>query len=429
MQPEQNENLINKLKRRSTTLICANENIAKMLKHRSILIIFVIVLLALLLATISRVHSVWMLHKEVKNEAVIRVSVVPPQILNGEEELVLPGNVEAWHQAVIYARTNGYIKHWYTPIGTFVHEGDILAEIETPEVDAQLRQAQADLATAQANYDLAKVTANRWSSLLKSGAVSKQEADEKVSDAKAKEAELASAAANRDHLYELTVFKIVRAPFDGIIYARLVDEGTLVNAGNNPQQPLFRIVQANRLRIYVNVPQIDSPRIVDGIHADVYLSEHPGKIYKATLNHIADNLDQTTRTLLVEFMLDNTDGKLFAGGYAEMHLILPATGYPRVPVNALIFRAAGLQVATVVKDKMPAKARICADTAAPTKKKVKCVEQIWKVVLKNIVVRRDFGTEVEVGSGLDPNDKIIVNPPDSLLDGQQVYITRSSPGN
>lgn len=382
-------------------------------KRRSIIIILVIVFLALLIASGSRLYAVWKLHNEVKSDALLRVSVITPKVLSGEEDLVLPGNVEAWHQAVIYARTNGYVKRWLTPIGTHVHEGEVLAEIETPEVDAQLRQAEADLRTAQANYWLAKVTAERWATLLKSGSVSKQEADEKSSNAKAQEAAVASAQANRDHLYELTIFKIVRAPFDGIIYERLVDVGTLVNAGNDPQQPMFRIVQANRLRIYVNVPQIDSARIVNGLNADVYFAEHPGEVFKASLHHIAKNLDESTRTLQTEFMLDNPDGKLYAGGYAEMHIKLPTVKYPRLPVNALIFRAAGLQAATVIKE-----------PASHTKSKDKSPEQVGKVVLKNIKIRRDFGDAVEIGSGLLPDDIVIINPPDSLQDGQQVFVNK-----
>ncbi len=225
--------------------------------------------------------------------------------------------------------------------------------------------------------------------------MSKQEADEKIADAKAKEATLASAKANRDRLYELSMFKTVRAPFDGIIYARLLDVGMLVNAGNNPGMPLFRIVQANVLRVYVKVPQNASARIVSGIHAEVHFVEHPGEVYKADLCHIAKNLDQSTRTMLTEFLINNTDGKLFAGGYAEVHIKLPSALRLRLPVNTLIFRAAGLQVATVVAG---------------------------KVVLKNIVLGRDFGDEVEINYGLSPDDVVIVNPPDSLKNGQQVSV-------
>lgn len=401
-----------------------NSNVAKRSKFRSaIIIISVIIFLAFLLVTFSRLHAAWQLRTESKTDAYTRVSVIMPKVLTGNEDLILPGNVTAWHQAVIYARTNGYVKHWLTPIGTYVHKGDVLAEIETPEVDAQLRQAEADLLTAKANYALAKVTAERWMTLLKSGSVSKQDADEKVSNAKAQEATVASAKANRDHLYELTIFKIVRAPFDGIIYDRLVDVGTLINAGNDPQQPMFRIVQADRLRIYVNVPQIDSARIVDGISADVYFAEHPGEVYTANIHHIAKNLDQTTRTLATEFMLNNPGGKLYAGGYAEMHIKLPANTYPHLPVNALIFRSAGLQVATVVKADEPAKTGACA-TTANAQSKAKCPEQLWKIMLKNIVIRRDFGEEVEIGSGLSPDDVVVINPPDSLHNGQLVYVKK-----
>ncbi|CAL7960189.1 Efflux transporter periplasmic adaptor subunit [Gammaproteobacteria bacterium] len=362
---------------------------------RKIIIILIIVLLALLMVSVSRLRSMLTLRHEAKNNTTVLMSVITPKKSDSEEDLVLPGNVEAWHQAVIYARTNGYVKNWFTPIGTRVRQGDVLAEIETPEIDAQLRQAEADLKTAEANYDLAKITAKRWKNLRKTDSVSKQEADEKIADAKAKEAALASAKANRDHLYELSIFKTVRAPFDGIIYARSIDVGMLVNAGNNPGQPLFRIVQADVLRVYVKVPQNNSARIVSGVRAEVHFVEHPGEVYKANLYGMAKNLDQLTRTMLTEFHISNTDGKLFAGGYAEVHIKLPSALRLRLPVNALIFRAAGLQVATVVAG---------------------------KVVLKNIAMGRDFGNEVEIKYGLSPNDVVIVNPPDSLKDGQQVSV-------
>lgn len=397
-----------------------NKSLSKDKKYHKIIAISVIVILALLITTIFRIHATLSLRKEAKSNAYILVSVITPKMQTGEEELILPGTVDAWHDAVIYARTNGYVKHWFTPIGTYVHKGDILAEIETPEVDAQLRQAESEVLTAQANYQLAKITAERWKTLVKSGSVSKQDADEKISDAKAKEATLMSAKSNRDHLYELTIFKIVRAPFDGVIYARLVDAGTLVNAGNNPQQPMFNIAQVDKLRIYVNVPQLNSARIVDGISADVYFAEHPSEVYKANLNHIAKNLDQTTRTLLTEFKLNNSDRKLYAGGYAEVHIKLPAANYLYLPVNALIFRAAGLQVATVVKENTSLQHSPCSSNIS--KQQTECPEQLWKVVLKNIVIRRDFGDTVEVASGLSPNDLVIINPPDSLRNEQQVYI-------
>lgn len=366
--------------------------------RKIIIVILIFVLLALLTESILRIRSALTLRHETKNNTIISVTTVTPKKSASEEELVLPGNVEAWHQATIYARTNGYVKRWLTPIGTRVHAGDVLAEIETPEIDAQLKQAEADLKTAQANYNLAKITAKRWTNLRKTDSVSKQEADEKVSDAAAKEAAVASAKANRDRLHALTVFKIVRAPFDGIIDARLIDVGTLVNAGNNPGQALFRIVQSNILRVYVKVPQNDSARIVNGVSAEVHFIEHPGEaypgeVYKANLYSTAKSLDPSTRTLLTEFLINNTNEKIFAGGYAEVHIKLPSTGCLLLPVNTLIFHAAGLQVATVVAG---------------------------KVALKNITLGRDFGNEVEISSGLSPEDRVIINPYDSLKNGQQV---------
>ena len=344
-----------------------------------------------------RLHNAWALRKETQEDAITQVVVINPKPGASEEDLVVPGNITAWHEATIYARTNGYMKRWYTPMGTAVKEGDVLADIETPEIDAKLRQAEADVKTAEANNTLAQLTTKRWKALRKTDSVSKQEADEKLGDAMAKEAALASAIANRDHLRELSSFKQVRAPFDGVISSRTTDIGMLVNAGSDTQQPLFRIVQADRLRVYVRVPQSDAARITPEAKAEVHFADHPGEAFPASFVKTAEALDPTNRTLLVEFMIDNKDGKLFAGGFGEVHIKLPAVATSlRLPVNTLLFRAEGLQVAVVDAQN--------------------------HAQLRKVTMGRDFGTTVEIAAGVTAQDKVIVNPPDSLANDQPVRV-------
>ena len=366
-------------------------------KKRKLLIIFAVVFVIGSVGIGFRLHSAWTLKGETKDNALVAVSVISPKEGPSEEELVLPGNVQAWHEATIYARTNGYVKAWYTPMGSTVKEGQLLAEIETPEVDAQLRQTEADLKTAEANAKLADSTAVRWKALLKSASVSKQEADEKIGDAMAKDAALASAKANRDHLQELSSFKEVVAPFDGIITSRTLDIGMLVSEGSTTQQPLFRIVQADNLRVYVRVPQNYAARITPDVVAELHVVDHPGEVYKASFLKTAEALDAASRTLLTEFKFENPDNALMAGGYAEVHLKLPSVSKNmRLPVNALIFRSEGLQVGVV--------------------------DESNHVALKTVTMGRDFGNEVELSSGILPEDKVVINPPDSLSDKQEVRV-------
>ena len=359
--------------------------------------IFLLLIIVAGVGIFMRVRHSHALKEETKESAVTQVSVIAPKQGPVTEELVLPSNVVAWHEAAIYARTNGYVKTWYTPMGTAVKEGQLLAEIETPEVDAQLRQAEADLLTAQANSNLAQLTAKRWIALRKTDSVSKQDADEKIGDAQAKVAALASARANRDHLKELEGFKQVRAPFDGVISARTTDIGSLVDSGSQTAQPLFHIVQADKLRVYTRVPQSDAMRINPKIESTVLFADHPGQPFTAKFVKTAEALDQASRTMLVEYMLTNKDAALLAGGYAESHFKLPGIETAiRLPVNTLIFRAEGLQIAVVGPDN--------------------------KVAMRKITMGRDFGNEVEVTAGIAADDHVIVNPPDSLFDGQEVHV-------
>jgi RND family efflux transporter MFP subunit len=361
--------------------------------------IFGAIALIIIIAGISvRLFAEFHLWKNTEKDSTMKVAVMSAQSEPKNEELILPGNVLAWHESIIYARINGYIKKWYVDYGSHVKAGDMLAEIEAPEVDAQLRQAEADLVTAEANYNIAQTTAQRWVALLKTDSVSKQEAEEKVASAAATAALVNAARANRDHLRELVSFERVVAPYDGVITSRTTDIGSLINAGSsNTQVPLFHIAQTNPLRIYVRVPQSYSSSITRGMTTQLFFTEHPGKSYPAVLLDTAQAINPISRTLLVQFEAQNVDGSLLPGGYTEVHLILPSqAGDVLLPVNALLFRAAGLQVATV--------------------------DQYNKVRLKKINIRRDYGNVVEVNVGIKKGDTIILNPSDSIINGQPVNI-------
>jgi RND family efflux transporter MFP subunit len=370
---------------------------------RAILAVCAVALIVVVWGIWSRVSERDALAKEAIAGAVQTVATIHAAPSPGSESLVLPGNVQAFYEAPIYARTNGYVKTWKVDIGRIVHKGELLAEIETPEVDQQLRQAQADLATAQANYDLAKTTDERWQGLLSTESVSKQDADSRAGDAAAKKAALSSAQANVARLQDLESFKRVLAPFDGVVTLRNTDIGALINAGQNPGSALFRVSDMHRLRIYVSVPQPYAAAVTPGVGADLVFAEHPGKVYPAKVAFTAQALDPATRTLQVELQVDNARGELFPGAYAEVHFKLaPAATTLRLPVNALIFRASGLQVATVGSDN--------------------------RISLRKITQGRDFGKEVEVLSGIDANDRIVINPPDSASDGDLVRIVSPDAG-
>ncbi|MGQ3892437.1 efflux RND transporter periplasmic adaptor subunit [Legionella sp. CNM-4043-24] len=364
---------------------------------RSVLIGAGLIALVIFLVLL-RVRSDSVLAKETDYQAisVVQTMIVKPG--TGSEELVLPGNVQAWHEATIYARTSGYIKKWYVDIGSHVKKGELLAEIESPEIDAQLRQADADLRTAIANEALAKSTAERWLSLVKSDFVSKQEAEEKVSAAKALTATVNSARANKERLMQLVSFERVVAPFDGIISSRTTDTGALIDA-DSTAVPLFRIVQSSPLRVYVQVPQSYAAALRHNMTATLHFPEYPDRHYTATLLKTASAIDPGTRTLQAQFSTDNEKGELLPGSYTEVHIKLPiSTQLLRIPVNALLFQSAGLQVATIDKNN--------------------------RVRLKLITVSRDFGNELEVSSGLEAGERIVLNPSDSIFDGEQVRLAR-----
>lgn len=361
---------------------------------------WIAVVIALILAVwgiASRVSARNDLSKATEAAAATTVVTVKPTLAPGAEALVLPGGLQAYYEAPIYARTNGYLRTWYTDIGTPVKKGQLLAEIESPEVDQQLGQARADLATAEANYQLAKSTDARWQGLLATESVSKQDADQRAGDAAAKKAAVDSAAANVARLRDMESFKRVLAPFDGVVTQRNTDIGALINAGQGPGAALFRVADTHRLRIYVSVPQAYASGIRPGINADLVFAEHPAKPYPATVAFTAQALDPVSRTLQVELQVENPDHELFPGAYVEVHFNLAAsTPTLRLPANAVLFRAAGLLVAAVGSDN--------------------------HVRLKHITQGRDFGSAIEVLQGIEANDEIVINPPDSITDGARVRV-------
>ncbi len=332
------------------------------------------------------------------------VSVIHPKRGAPADEVILPGNIQAFVDAPIYARTNGYLKQWRSDIGARVKTGDLLAEIETPEVDKQLDQSRADLATAEANYTLAESTATRWQDLLKTESVSKQETDEKVGDFHAKKALVDSARSNVKRLEDLQSFQKVYAPFDGVITARNTDVGQLVSAGSGGQgKELFHLAATDKLRVFVNVPEVYSRSAVAGVTAELALNEFPGRRFRGKLVRNAEAIDTASRTLLVELDIDNSDGRLLPGSYTEVHLKLPSKfGSLILPVNALVFRSEGLQVGVVRSGD--------------------------KAELVPIQMGRDYGVEVQVLSGITEKDLVIVNPPDSLISGTTVRVTALAAG-
>jgi len=363
--------------------------------------ILVIAVIALTAGILPRIQARTELKKETAEMAIPVVSVVRPRRSGPAQELVLPANVQAYADAPIYARTNGYLKRWYADIGTHVKAGQLLAEIDTPEVNQQLRQAHADLATAQANLNLSKITADRYHGLLSTDSVSKQEADNAAGDYAAKLAVEQSAQANLKRLQDLQSFQKIYAPFDGVITARNTDVGALIDsgAGGGTRSELFHIAQPNRLRVYINVPQNYSQVAKPGMTADLTLAEFPGKRFQGQLVRTANAIDPVSRTLLVEISVPNPTGQLFTGSYAEVHIKLPTQSSLFIlPVNTLLFRSEGLRVVVVEQDR--------------------------KVDLRQITIGRDLGSEVEVVAGLNGDERVIVNPPDSVIAGQTVRVTQ-----
>jgi RND family efflux transporter MFP subunit len=365
-----------------------------------ILIVAIVVLIAgtvVIRGIHSRINAAAVVKERTLEESIPSVTVIHPKRGELKEEIALPGNIQAFVDAPVYARTNGYLKKWYCDIGSRVKTGDLLAEIDAPEIDQQLSQAKAQLATAQANLKLAEITMNRDQGLMKD-AIPKQDVDNAVGAYEAGKATVQAQAANVRQLEQLVAFQKVQAPFDGLITARNTDIGQLVNAGNGgAAQELFRISSTDKLRIFVSVPQMYSQAAIPGVAADLTLPEAPGRHYTGRVARNTGMIDPTTRTLLTEVDIDNSAGKLMPGAYAEVHLKLPAaTAALVVPVTALIFRSEGLEVA-VVRDGNRAE-------------------------MVHVTQGRDFGTEVEITSGVTAEDSIIINTPDSLTSGAPVRV-------
>jgi RND family efflux transporter MFP subunit len=360
---------------------------------------FVIVVAIVISGILPRIHARAALDKDTAQMAIPTVSVVHPKRGAPAQEVVLPANVQAYIDAPINARTNGYLKHWYADIGAHVKAGQLLADIETPEVDQQLRQSRADLATAEANLHLSQITFTRYADLLKTDSVSKQDADNAAGDYAAKQASVQSAQANVRRLEELQAFEKIYAPFDGVITARNTDIGALIDSGSSggARTELFHIAQPDKLRVYVNVPEAYSQAAKPGLTAGLALSEFPGRRFPGTLVRTAEAIDQSTRTLLVEIRVNNPTGTLLSGAYAEVHLKLPSTASAFIlPVNTLLFRSEGLRVAAVTDGR--------------------------HAELRQVTLGHDFGSEVEVIAGLIGDESVVVNPPDSIVSGEEVRV-------
>jgi RND family efflux transporter MFP subunit len=371
------------------------------------LVVLAILAVVLVFGIRSRIREAASLRAFADEMAVPSVSVVLPKTASRSEEIILPGNIQPFISSPIYARTDGYLRKWYFDIGAHVKAGELLAVIETPEVDQQLIQARATLATAEANLELAKVTRDRYEGLLKKHAVSQQDVDNAVGAFNANKAIADADQATVQRYETLVSFERVYAPFDGVITARNTDIGDLIDAGSStaPRTDLFHISQTGTLRAYVNLPEEYSQSVKPGVTGtEIVLAEFPGRKFPGMLLRTSEAINVTTRTLLVEIDVANPTNTLLAGSYAEVHLKIPAVSSTYlIPVSALIFRTDNLQVG-VVKD--------------------------GKVVITNVTPGRDFGTEVEVIAGLKAGDQVVVNPPDSLITGQAVQIVKATlPGD
>jgi RND family efflux transporter MFP subunit len=351
----------------------------------------------------SRVKAEAKLHVAAQASAAPMVEVVHPKSGADGQEVALPGNAQAFSDTPIYARTSGYVEHWYIDIGAHVKQGQLLALIQTPELDQQLQQARADLKTAQANLEIAQITATRWQNLLKTNSVSQQETDQAVSDLNAKRALVDSNHANVDRLEQLQAFERITAPFDGVITARNTDIGALIQAGDNSApKEIFHLASIRKLRVYIPVPEVYAAYVHSGEPVKVTLDAFPNEEFPGTVVRNSDAIDLNSRTLNVEVDVDNPTGRLFPGAYAFVRLKVPASaGAVTIPSNALLFRAEGLRAGIVRNGRA---------TLAP------------------ITIGQDYGSTVEVLSGLKPNDAVIVNPSDSIADGAPVRLRTKGAG-
>jgi RND family efflux transporter MFP subunit len=336
-----------------------------------------------------------------EDRAVPLVAVAQPETRAVQATLDLPGRLEAYSQAQIYARVSGYVREWTADIGTPVRAGQSLAEIDAPDLDQQITQARADLASAEANAALSKATLERGQSLIASGSISKQDLDQRTADYGAKRGLVNSTQANLDRLLVLEKYKRLTAPFDGRVTARNTDLGALINAGAGGGPPLFVVSQIDKLRVYVNVPQNSVPSVRIGTRARLSVPEYPGREFPAVVEASAQAVDATSGMTRMQLVVDNASGELMTGAYVNVRLDLaaPETAI-NVPASALIFDQSGLHVATV--------------------------EPGGRVALKNVTIARDFGNRIEIASGLAPNDRVITTPPDGIVSGDQVRVVGGS---
>jgi RND family efflux transporter MFP subunit len=348
----------------------------------------------------SRVHAEETLTTNTRQAAILSVAVTKPNRGADALEITLPANTQAYIDTPIYARTNGYLKHWYADIGARVHQGEVLAEIETPELDQQVQQAESDLATAQANQQIAQITAERWKKLVAKNAVSQQEADVTTSDFSARQSALSSAQANLRRLQQLQGFEKVYAPFDGVITARNIDIGSLIQEGdsNSPRAELFHMASTDKLRLFVPVPEVYAYTVHNGDKISVTSDAAPNEKFTGTIVRNSDAIDTSSRTLNVEVDVINTNHKLLPGQYAFVHLpVPPSNASMTLPSNVLLFRAEGLRVGVV---------------------------RNGHAQLVPVEVGHDYGATVEITAGLTPQDEVILNPSDSLAQGQQVNVEK-----
>jgi RND family efflux transporter MFP subunit len=371
----------------------------------------VIVICGVGLAMLIAVATFWGIHarsvagatltKETQAAAILSVDVVHPSLSAASYEVVLPASVQGFIDSPVYARTSGYLLHWYADIGTHVKKGELLADIQTPELDQQVQQAQSDLATAQANYQLAQITADRWQKLLLKNAVSKQETDQASSDLIARRSALSAQEANVRRLQQLQGFEKIYAPFDGVITARNTDIGDLIQAGENTTpQELFHLSAIDRLRVFVPVPEIYQSVLHSVKQVSLTFDAYPKERFTGTIARSSDAIDPLSRTLRVEVDIDNPKGLLFPGAYVFVHLPLPAASQaPTILSNALLFRQEGLRVGVV---------------------------RNGRVQLVPISIGHDYGNTVEVTAGLTPEDQVVVNPSDSLVSGTRVEINTNT---
>jgi len=360
--------------------------------------IFLIFAGVLIFGILERIHTNASLRTETADLAVPTVSVVQPKRAAPSQEIVLPGNVQPFITSPVFARTNGYLEHWYFDIGAHVKKGQLLAVIASPEVDQQLQQARSNLLTAQANLDLASITQARYQGLKKTNAVSQQDVDNAVGTYNANKAIVEADQAAVEQYSALVSFEKVYAPFDGVITARNTDIGDLINSGSNAivKTDLFHIAQPGVLRVYVNVPEEFSQQTKPGLTAELKLAEFPGRMFTGKLVRTAEAINYTTRTLLVEVDVNNPSGELLSGAYAEVHFKVPGQASTYIlPVDTLLFRKEGLNVAIV---------------------------ENGKAKLVPVVAGHDFGTSIEIVSGLKGNESVIQSPPDSIVTGETVQI-------